>query len=134
MLPPNNSTGFDARRATTDVQRAIHLSASVPRLKSIQSKKEALMSTYPAGTSSPASVGASDETTIQPVKVSKSIVVFGYVSAILVPLVGFIVGGALYLKHRGAADNPGTGIVATAGIAWLLFFVFAIAASGSGGA
>lgn len=88
------------------------------------------MSTQQAGPSGQATYSAAGGTTVQS-EASRPVVVLGYICAVLVPLVGFIIGAVLATKHKGTANNPGTGIMATAGAVFVVGMLL-IAAAGSG--
>jgi NADH:ubiquinone oxidoreductase subunit 6 (subunit J) len=95
--------------------------------------KEALVSTQQAGSSGAPAFSAAGAVTAQSAPPSKVTLVLGYVCAVLFPIVGFVIGLVVAIKHRGGAHNPGTGIMVTA-VAVFLLSMFLIAAAGSAGA
>jgi hypothetical protein len=72
---------------------------------------------------------------VQPTQpsVPTGLVIGGYVSAVLVPLLGFILGFVAIKKHEGTGTNHGVWIIVTAVSMFVLYFLM-LAAAGSSSA
>jgi hypothetical protein len=66
-----------------------------------------------------------------PPSVPTGLVVGGYVSAVLVPLLGFILGSVAIKKHEGTGANHGVWIVVTAASMSVLYFLMLAGGSSS---